>query len=314
MHAITVNEEGQAEMFSADEVPWHRLGTVVEGKATSQEAIEYAHLDWQVAKEKMSLISTGEKIGEFDAIVRQDNKKVLGVARGRYELIQNTEAFDFFDSVVGEKQAYYETAGSLHEGRVIWIMAKLPGQMFIDSNPEDKIEKNILLVTSHNLTFSLMMQICATRVVCWNTLTAALNEDTPNRIKIRHTKSYKKKVEEAQKALNLAAAYFGDLQGLINLLAKTPMDVKEMQGFSEKLFPSKEEEASTRITNIRESLTDLFANGKGNLGRSRWDALNAVTEFIDHHRSFREGSTRFESGLLGSGAILKQKAVNLLTP
>lgn len=312
MDAVTINKDGQAEMFSGqDLVPWHGLGTIVSGFATSEQAIKHAHLGWEVEKQDIFLRG-GAQIEGYQSIVRKDNGYALGVAKSRYEIIQNAESFDFFDSVIGEGQAVYDTAGSLRNGRVIWIMCKLPGHLFIDTNPDDKIEKNVLLVTSHDSTFSLMMQIVGTRVVCWNTLSVAMREAT-NRIKIRHTKSFKKKIEEARKALNLTVAYFDNLQGVINILAKTPMNKDGMEEFTKRLFPVEDEaDAPTKTINIRESVQNLFVNGKGNQGKSRWDALNAVTEFVDYHRATRNETSRFEAGLLGSGVLIKERAVKLL--
>ena len=62
----------------------------------------------------------------------------------------------------------------------------------------------------------------------------------------------------------------------------------------------------------------LFRRGTGNEGATRWDAFNAVTEFVDHRRSVRvaEGrdrsEARFESAVFGTGDDLKAKAYDLL--
>jgi phage/plasmid-like protein (TIGR03299 family) len=322
-----VTQEGKqvAEMFSGRGIiPWHGQGTVVKGLLTAKEAIEAAHLEWEVEKrpvytekwvenenEERKLVTV--PISNHKSIVRKDNDYPLAVVKDRYNIIQNSECFDFFDSVVGEGQAIYDTAGSLKNGRVVWIMAKLSGQLFIKNNPEDRIDKNILLVTSHNSTFSLMMQHVSTRVVCWNTLSAALRNCT-NQVKIRHTKTYEKKIETAQKALQLTVAYYDNLQEVINLLSDKKMDKREMEDFTRKLFPVKDEEDVPKQTEtVRSTVQDLFVNGRGNLGRSRWDAMNSVTEFVDHHRGIRgESTSRFESGLLGSGNNLKNRAFELL--
>jgi hypothetical protein len=45
---------------------------------------------------------------------------------------------------------------------------------------------------------------------------------------------------------------------------------------------------------------------------TRWGMLNAVTEMVDHERG-RQGSTRLESAWFGTGAALKNKALELLS-
>lgn len=316
-HKLTVNN-GKAEMFSGQNiVPWHGLGTIVEGLLTSREAIKAASLDWEVEKRPVTTdyikdgIKEPQDVEGFHAVCRKDNQLALSVVKSRYELIQNSEAFDFFDEVVGKGQAFYDTAGSLDDGRIVWIMAKLPGTLFIKNDPSDITEKNVLLVTSHDGSKALSAQIVATRVVCANTLSIAL-KGAKNQIKIRHTKSYKDKLEEAQKTLELANGYFDSLQELMDKLSNVDMSKDQMKEFTRQLIPAEESDVPTRTLNTREAIETLFVNGRGNKGKTRWDGLNAVTEYVDHSRTTRNGTTRFEAGLLGSGVALKQKAFDLL--
>lgn len=314
-HELTITN-GKAEMFSGQSIrPWHGLGKIVAGLLTAKEAIKEAGLDWQVLPQTVEV--QGKTVPNYQAMTRNDNGTVLSILGKRYTAIQNEEAFDFFDSVIGEGQAVYDTAGSLSEGRKVWIMAKLKGSLFLENNPSDTIDKNVLLSTSHDGTSSLSMMIVSTRVVCANTLSIALGKAT-NRINIRHTKNYNSKKDAAMKALGLCNAYFDNLQVVINSLSKTSMTKGEMIGFAEKLFPSNEEEESTRTNNMRNEVVTLFSRGKGNNGVSRWDALNAVTEYVDHNRGTRSTTEnkdegRFTSSMFGSGYNLKEKAYNLLT-
>ena len=317
-HQLTIRENGTAEMFSGNnETPWHKLGTIVAGKLNAAEAIKAAQLDWQV--DLLPVYVEGKEVEGYKATTRNDNRKVLSIVGSRYNVIQNTDSFDFFDEVVGSGQAVYDTAGSLFEGRKVWIMAKLPGKLFIRNNPTDITEKNVLLYTSHDGSSGLSMQIVGTRVVCANTLSVAMGSAT-NQIKIRHTKSYAGKIEEAKKALELCTAYFNDLQEVMNILADQAMTSDEMVKFAEKLVPTSKEDISTRTENIRSELVGLFSRGKGNLGASRWDALNAVTEYCDHNRATRSGTegneaeSRFAASLLGSGNAMKNRAMALLVP
>ena len=316
---ITVREDGSAEMFSGNnQVPWHGMGQVVAGTVTAAEAIKLAKMDWKVTKEPVFV--GGSEFTDYKAIVRADNQTKLAIVKNRYHPIQNEDAFNFFDEVVGSGQAVYETAGTLDEGRKIWIMAKLPTTIFLTQ--QDKIDKWVMLCSSHDGSRSVWMQLVTVRVVCQNTLSAALATAT-NQIKLRHTKNFAQRQEEAQRVLDIANGYFGKLEEVMKRLATVPCKEEDVLRFNETLFPAKENEkgiieVSTRTQNIRDSVTSLFKRGAGNVGETRYDYLNAITDFADHTRGTRsaegedKAEARFESAMIGSGASLKQRAMDLL--
>src|SRR5678810_1396413 len=105
-HEISI-QNGRAEMFSGNNMlPWHGLGTVVAGLLTAKEAIEAAHLNWDVVGMPVTvngehLRFPGDKVitDTWQGICRVDTGKPLGIVKGRYEIIQNSQAFDFFDAI-----------------------------------------------------------------------------------------------------------------------------------------------------------------------------------------------------------------------
>ena len=316
-HCLSI-QNGRAEMFSGRGInPWHGLGTVVQGLLTSQAALEAAHLDWRVERRSVYVHADGRdaEVGGYKAIVRDDTGAVLSVMKDTYHPIQNREAFEFFDAVVGEGQAVYDTAGALHGGKRVWIMARLPKALFIEG---DELERNILLSTSHDGSSTMKMMQVTTRVVCQNTLTIALGSAS-NTVSILHRGNYKDRVAEAQRALKVSYGYFDQLGELIKSLAKAPFGATDMRRFTEALLPIDEGEKSPRTEKARGQIDDLFRRGKGNRGKTKWDALNAVTEYVDHVRTYgktKDGDkdeTRFASTLFGSGARMKERAVELLT-
>jgi phage/plasmid-like protein (TIGR03299 family) len=316
-HCLSI-QNGRAEMFSGRGInPWHGLGTVVEGLLTSKRALEAAHLDWRVESNPVYVDSQRgpTAVPGYKAISRGDTSAVLSIMKDSYHPIQNAEAFEFFDSVVGDGQAVYDTAGALHGGRRVWIMARLPKALFIEG---DQLERNILLSTSHDGTSTMKLMQVTTRVVCQNTLTVALGHAS-NTVSILHRANYKDRVAEAQRALKISYGYFDQLGELIKSLAKAPMGRSEMSAFTRELLPTEEGEKAPRSEKARGQIDDLFRRGIGNSGRTKYDALNAVTEYVDHHRTYGKTSqggkeeTRFASTLFGSGAKLKARAVDLLT-
>jgi phage/plasmid-like protein (TIGR03299 family) len=334
-HNLTQREDGSTEFFSGRNTPvWHGLGKIVSGLATSKEAIEHAQLGWGVEQVPVLMDSPQGMLdvpGHF-VVRRTDNFSALSIMSARYIPIQNTEAFDFADSVIGSGQAVWDTAGSIGGGRKVFMQAVLPGKLFLKSNPDDVTEKRILFMTSHDGSSALTGYVTPIRVVCQNTLNASLKNNT-NQFKIYHRKNYQAKANEAAKVLELAHAYFNDLQHVMNVLAEQEVTKTYVDGFVNALIPTRkvsetgEEEVATRTENRRNEIISLFREGTGNNGKTRWDLYNAVTEYVDHKQGGRvttarieksaplanvEAEQRFERSLTGAGATLKQRAMDLL--
>jgi hypothetical protein len=88
------------------------------------------------------LLTDDEKINRKDEFSRyevvrvttlktEEKEVLLGVVSRRYKPLQNAEAFKFFDPIIRDKKAFFETAGALGDGERIWVMAKMPEAMVI---------------------------------------------------------------------------------------------------------------------------------------------------------------------------------------
>ena len=321
---------GVASMMYAGQVPWHGLGQKVEKEVTAAAAIKLAGLDWKLETQPIYLRGKnaidnipviGNIIPRYHAVVRPEDNQIMGVVSHAYEIIQNSDCFDFMDSIIGEGQAVYHTAGSLFGGRILFLTVKLPKDAQVGP---DKIEKYILLSSSHDGSQALTVKWTPVRVVCNNTLEMA-NDNCSQNVKIRHRKNYREKVEEAREVLELTNAYYDHMEKSFNKLLETSFNNAEMTKFSEAIFPVAPDTKglSTQTKNKRNRLVELFQIGKGNshkdVARTKWAAYNAVTEYVDHNVSFRirEGSSkneaRMNSVFFGGGRDLKKKAFDLLS-
>jgi len=312
-------------MFAARQVAWHGLGKLVKEELTAKDAIIAGGLDWQCEEQPLFLRGQNEVDGipvigttapSHKAIVRTSDKSILGVVGKSYHIIQNYACFDFMDDVIGSGQAVYHTAGSLRDGKIIFMTVKFPDDAMIG---DDKVEKYVLLTTSHDGSLSLQIRWTPVRVVCMNTLGAALRGDTNSMMKIRHTKNYRTKVEQARQVLQLTDHYYKVMEEEYNRLLDEQFSTAQMQTFTEQLLPS-DGEASTKTKNNRTKIVELFHTGRGQkaVANTRWAAYNAVTEYVDHYATTRkcgdttEGEARMNSAILGAGSNLKQKAFNIL--
>ena len=101
----------------------------------------------------------------FKANVRDTDQQILGVVTDRYKVVQNEDAFAFTDQLLGEGVSY-ETAGSLQNGRRIWMLAKLPQRYIISG---DEIEPYLVFMNAHDGTGAIKAAMTPIRVVCQNT-------------------------------------------------------------------------------------------------------------------------------------------------
>lgn len=313
MHNI--NENSRMAYFGTK--PWHGLGTELASPATAKEAILAAKLDYNIELQPIFLQNRNQ-IPDRMATVRVDTQNLLGIVTKKYKIIQNVDAFEFFDSVVGEGKAIYHTTGALGLGERIWILAKLPKNLIIK---KDEIEKYLLLTNSHDGKSALKMFFTPIRVVCQNTLILSLMNASSG-ISIRHKGNIKNKVEEAQRLLGIASLFYSDFEKIAQRFTEIKIDNKNKveDYFNQVLEIDKDDpETSTTSLNQRGDLLALFENGKGNdrpeIKHTLWTAYNAVTEWTDHHRTIRnidkDKSLRLENIWFGTGAKLKERAYDM---
>ena len=319
-HELAETADGRPAMMYAGTPPWHGLGTRLENPATSAEALAAAGLDFTV---ELSPLHTAEgtPVPGKNAAVRSDTGGVLGVVGDRYRPIQNRDCFSFMDSLSREGAVRYHTAGALGDGERVWVLAKLPGRIRVLGG-DDVTEKFLLLSTTHDGTAALRVHYTPVRVVCSNTLAMAHRQRTGPEVRVRHTGDPGSKVAEARQILGTAEKFYEELADGLNALARHTPKAAELEDYFQALYPDpKEGRNPARSRNVREELFRLFERGVGqDLPAARhtsWAALNAVTEYVDHHRTGRgetdaeRRESRLASAWFGSGARLKGRAYRL---
>ena len=308
---------GRAAMFSRKEIPWHKLGKVVEEAPTSDVAIKLAELDYEVYKQPLyakytdellksnpGIIKKGIRVPGYFATVRDDTGAALGVVKGRYEVIQNTQAFEFIDNIVGSKQAIFETAGGLGGGERIFVTAKLPSNIKVKG--VDTIEKYILFTTSHDGSGSVIAGFTPIRVVCNNTLNMAMSKLT-NKVTIRHTKTAHSKIAIAQDIMGAYEKYSIYFQEALNELANKQVNEHLIDDTISSIILSDNEtqlykqygtlnidDISTRKKNEIELIKESIDAAPGQdiqRGTAYW-LFNGVTSYYNNIKNYRSDESR----------------------
>jgi phage/plasmid-like protein (TIGR03299 family) len=222
---INFNEQtGKHAFYSVKEAAWHGYGQIVQDYQTSEEVCRAAQLDYTVVKKPLMVVAEKRFIlKDSMATVRTDNGQPLGIVGKDYEVVQNTEAFAFFDSIVGEEGGIkYETAGALGKGERIFITAKLPDHIMIGDDP---IDRYLFLTNGHNGQSSVIAAFTPIRIVCQNTLNAALYNNS-HKITFRHTKNVANRLKQAKTLLGLTDVITNQVESLFNELATTKIKPK----------------------------------------------------------------------------------------
>lgn len=241
-------------MFSVKVTPWHKLGTVVSEAPTAAGAIRLAGLDWSVIKERLQ--TAAGKVVDAYAVIRESDGTVVGDAVGpNWTPLQNREAFGWFDPFIESGLAKFETAGSLQQGRRIWILAQL-NRRPMEIAPGDTVRKYLLLSNSHDGTLATRVGFTPIRVVCANTLAMAHDCDASRLIRFRHTKSLHRNLQDIQDTVNAADAQFESTAEKYRALARKGINQADLKKYVKTVFSMEEDDtkASTRSKNILDSI------------------------------------------------------------
>tara|TARA_B100001996_G_scaffold341809_1_gene296063 strand:- start:193 stop:1155 length:963 start_codon:yes stop_codon:yes gene_type:complete len=290
-------------MFTARKSAWHGLGTVTSDALTSSQAIETAGLNWTVSTRKlitsadnMNLEDGYLDVPDYYATVRDSDNSVLGVVGSRYTPIQNLECFDFLDTVVDDSEAKYETAGSLYDGKVVWLLLNLNKSVQVD---EDITHNYLLLTNSHDGSSSLKGLTTPIRVVCANTLRLAIRQQV-NGFSFRHTSSLQGKVAQARATLTRAFDYVDAFQEEMERLLETEVTNERFEEIMTNVMPIPEPtteniKAITRVTNNRATIEKLFSEPEFNTHTNTgWALINATSNFEQWVSSIRGKASREE--------------------
>ena len=295
---------------------------------TSAEVMEKAKMNWDV--DKCELVAempfginrdNSIKLGEFAhdgkiyrrcpnayGTFRTDNNIPLGVVKQKYEVIQNRDAFAFFDNAIGKGEAVWDKAGCFDEGRKIVVTAKLPGNI---NGPEGSpIDKYLVFANSHDGSCSVNIMFTPIRIVCSNMLNSAL-DNSDSYIRIRHTSSASNRLDFASDVIASAIENANEAEQIYSILGKCKMtDANVIQFISETVFTQAELKAikefdpingfkkllardyycmkstgiSMRKANIFAKMYDYYFEGVGQkeIIGTAWGAYNAVTGYYSN--------------------------------
>ena len=307
---------GAAAMAYVGRTPWHGLGAQLQPGASIEEWTAAARLGYTVLESPVLYESPAaselQRWPMRKVLHRSDTGAPLAVVSDGYRVVQPAEVMDFFRRL-GELGGFeLETAGALSDGRRVWALARVSdGADIVDG---DTVRPYLLFGTSYDGTMATVAKFTDIRVVCNNTVVRALGEGNGS-VRVLHSERFD--ADEVRLQLGIVAGSWERFLVQSRALAGVPMSGTEADEFVKALLePYHSGRLEIQDTRAYKRVLQLF-NGAAigadipGVAGTRWAMLNAVTQLVDHERG-RSDSTRLESAWFGTGAAMKQRAVDLL--
>ena len=318
-HQLETTADGRSSMaFTGDrDLIWHHLGQSITDPSNPQQCLTDAGLDWTVRMDPLFL-ADGRKVKRF-ATIRESDNSILGTVGDSYQIRQNADAITILEHAVRDFGVKIDTCGAIYGGSKVWVLAKMDADVTVKAKGgEDKVEGYFLTGWSHDGSSSHYGKLTPTRVVCANTLSAAMLDGSPMTINIPHTLQQDRQLDEAKQLVTRMAAALKETGATFNKLANRKMSKDAIVSFIESVFPNPvpEKDASKQLLAKREQVIELVDScaGADLAGKTAWGAYNAVTFYVDHVRptESKTDETTFSAwtaALFGAGDDLKLRAL-----
>lgn len=311
---------------------WHGLGTILPEAVSPIDALRIGGLDWTV-EESTALTATfvgndgtAERsvVETHKTLRRSDDKSILSTVGADYCVLQNTRLAEIAESLGSAGKVRIESAGSLFGGKRVYFLLK--GDTLDVGGTGDIVEQYCLLVNGHDGTISTTALPTSVRVVCANTLTAALGATAAYRW--RHTSGLALRVEDIKAALAGYGKVAASDAEAMTALASKPLSRAEIQSLWTDVLVAldgpiavnpRDDKAARRKQKAVDALADMtrvFDREASQFGATAWVAANAATNYIQFHRGYLKGDSRTNADLFGAYAdakrVVMSKALSLV--
>ncbi|CAJ0792666.1 DUF932 domain-containing protein [Ralstonia holmesii] len=299
--------------------PWHGLGNKLAPNQPVEVWAERAGMNWTIESSEVRFVTGNGTLGAIHAypeqkvLYRSDTKAPLSVVSARYQVVQPLEVLDFYRDLTEVGGFELETAGVLKEGRKFWALAKTGHTGTLKG--KDTINGYLLLATACDGTLATTAQFTSIRVVCNNTLQIALGNGT-GVVKVPHRSQFD--AQAVKRQLGIAVSSWDAFMARTKAMAERKVTDPAAEAFFRRVLTYPTTNASDRAAlavNERaiKAVEQLYAGrGKGaqlpSASGTAFGLLNAVTEYVDHHRRARSDDHRRDAAWFGAGNMLKQRA------
>lgn len=309
-HELEMLEDGSASMAYTGETPWHGLGFKVADDLTPEQMLKAANLDWGVYTEPCYVDVNGtRRETNKQALIRDRDHKILDIISDDWKPMQNSAAFEFFNDFVAAGDMKMNTAGSLKGGRIVWALATI-NESFDLFGGKDRIDTYLHFTNPHSYGQAIDVRVTHIRVVCNNTLQAALNSKSKNVVKVNHCREFD--ADEVKMTMGIAKDKLQQYHEAAKYLSTKRYSDEDIVDYFKRVFPISANSDKELSRNARLAIEDYVDSQPGSeLGEGTfWQLHCAVTYMVDH-KIGRSQDTRLASAWYGGGSKKKVDSLDL---
>ena len=294
------------------EAAWHGQGVVTQGTLPAREAFETADALFTVEKRELSYPIEHEDDGspELQApagvfgVIRTDTQDLLGVVSKQYEIVQNDSLLRMAEFI--REEVDMDCVIVLSDGAKVCFTATLRGAE-TDIVPGDTVKRRIVGYLGHDGKTGCGAKFTNIRVVCQNTLTAALGESGA-RSSITHKNGANNNFDALISSIDVARQDFVTECELMREFSRMSMGPSAFNEFIDEVYNIDE----GQVFRKREKLQRAFTHGYGSEYAyfSLWSGINAITQVETSTRgtTAAKGRAQFARGTFGAGAQISKRA------
>jgi len=289
------------------------LGHDASGFNNIGDALAEYGLDWDVELRPTFYRRADNELGQIDgayAVVRTDTDAVLGRVGGDYTPLRNSGALAHADRLIELGAATLDAVFEVKGGKKVGASLRLNEDLTVAG--EDPHALYITLVTSHDGSTATMTNVTPIRLWCTNQLALSFRQ-ARHSWSVRHLSKIEDQLKVVRDELEFVTEYKKTFEKTGEKLVLTGWTERDMKSLAEaSLNFVNNEQTKEKSVN---AIMDVWMNS-GLIGddyrNTAWGALNAVTEWVDHHRNYRSPEAKYQVITNGFGARVRNNALDAL--
>ncbi len=297
-HIDTIRLRGRQAQYSPDSLEARNVRTALEHEGMTWTA------DFQpLFIESAESLGGIEKVDSHRALVRSDNRGVLGVHGGQYSPVQIGEAFDAVQPLLDSGDARITRCGSLQGGKKVFVEATLE-QATGEVKLGDVVRTKLVFRTSFDGTSPVDVAYVRERLACFNGMTSLARSAL---FRGRHTKGVHAELAKWRAEFAASKADLDAQLAQWRGMTRRRVNERSLKAYvREVLSPGAGANEDTVVRGV-DRIVELAHVAPGADPGTLWGAVNAVTYWATHERG-RSDDARETAVLFGTGGELIERA------